>query len=87
MIPDGTGKPESSKTDEEVLTRMIELEMAQQRAVWAQAQARHRTIRTISFLFLALVVIGALLAFFFFFTNVAQERAGAARPEPPAAKP
>lgn len=77
MIPDGDGKSESSKIDSEELTRMIELEMAQQRAGWAAAEARHRRIRTISFLFLALVVMGAMFAFFYFFTQVAQEHPGA----------
>jgi hypothetical protein len=87
MIPDGDGKSESSKTDPEQLTRLIELEMAQQRAAWAQAEARHRKIRTMSFAFLAVVVIGALLAFFLLFTRVSQERPGPGTRAQPAATP
>jgi hypothetical protein len=76
MIPKGDGKSESSKTDAEELTRVIELEMAQNRAAWARTEARNRRIRTFSFAFLAIVVIGALLAFFLLFTRVSQERPG-----------
>jgi len=87
MIPDSGGKSESSKTDPEELTRMIELEMAQQRAAWAGAEARHRKIRTMSFAFLAILVIGALLAFFLLFTRLTQERPTPGTRSQPAATP
>jgi hypothetical protein len=82
MIPDGDGKSESSKADPEELTRIIELEMAQKRAAWAEAEARHRKIRALSLAFLMIVVIGALLAFFLLFTRLTQDRpAPATRPQ------
>jgi len=74
MIPDGEGKPESNKMDPEQMTRLLELELAQKRAAWAQAGARRQKIRTASFLFLALIVLGALVAFFLLFTRLTQER-------------
>ena len=81
MIPDGEGKPESNKMDPEQATRLLELELAQKRATWAQAGARRQKIRTASFLFLALIILGAVAAFFLLFTRLTQERsAPGARP-------
>jgi hypothetical protein len=74
MISDGDGKPESKKTDAEELARRLEIELAQKRAAWAETGARYRRIRAASLLFLALVVMGALFAFFFLFTHLTQER-------------
>lgn len=74
MIPDGDGKSESDKIDPEQLTRMLDIELAQKRAGWAEAGARYHRIRTVSLLFLAIVVIGSLLAFFFMYTRLTQER-------------
>jgi hypothetical protein len=56
------------------MTRLLELELAQKREAWAQAGARRQKIRTASFLFLALIVLGALVAFFLLFTRLTQER-------------
>jgi type VI protein secretion system component VasF len=74
MIPDGEGKPESNKMDPEQMTRLLELELAQKREAWAQAGARRQKIRTASFLFLAIIVLGAMVAFFLLFTRLTQER-------------
>lgn len=74
MISDGDGKPESNKIDPEELARRLEIELAQKRAEWAKTGVRYRGIRTASMLFLAFVVIAALLAFFFMFTRLTQER-------------
>lgn len=83
MIPDGEGKPESNKMDPEQVTRLLELELAQKRAAWAEAGARRQKVRTASFLFLALIVLGALVAFFLLFTRLSQERSGStAHPSP-----
>jgi hypothetical protein len=85
MIPEGDGKSEFDKSDPEQLTRMIELEMAQQRAAWTEAEGRHRKIRAMSLAFLVLIVIGGLLAFFLLFTRFAQEHpAPTSRSEPTA---
>ena len=60
MNPHGDRKPEP--VDPEHLLRMLDLEMIQQRAIWKQASARRKSVRAISFLFLFVVVLGALLA-------------------------
>ena len=70
-----------NEMDPEQVTRLLELELAQKRGAWAQAGARRQKIRTVSFLFLALIVLGALAAFFLLFTRLTQERSGpGARP-------
>ena len=74
MIPNGDGKPESNKVDPEQLTRLLDMELAQKRTEWTQASTRYQKIRGMSLLFLALIVIGALLALFFLFTRLTQER-------------
>ena len=87
MIPDGDGKSESSKVDPDQIARMLELEMAQKRAEWIAASARHHTIRTISIVFLAIVVMGALLAFFLMFTQLSQQHPGGGTRAQPTATP
>src|SRR3954471_18840568 len=87
MIPDGEGKPESNKMDPEQVTRLFELELAQKRAARAEAGARRQKIRTASFLFLALIVLGALVAFFLLFTRLSQEPPGPAAPPKPTSTP
>jgi len=67
MNPHGDGKPEP--VDPEHLLRMLDLEMVQQRAVWKQASARRKSLRTVSFLFLVLIILGALVAAYFAFSS------------------
>ena len=67
MNPHGDGKPEP--VDPEQMLRMLEIEMMQQRALRNQASARRRTLRTVSFLFLFLVILGAAAAAYFAFTS------------------
>ena len=80
MIPDADGKPESKKIDFDELTRQLDIELALKRAEWTQSGARRRTLRTMSLFFLALVLIGALFAFFFLFTTLPQPRANPGAP-------
>jgi hypothetical protein len=65
MNPHGNGKPEP--TDPEQLVRMLELELAQQRAARQRAGSPYRTFRLASFIFLFAVIVGALLAFYYVF--------------------
>ena len=62
MISDGNGKPESRQSDPEQVMKLLEIELAQKRAEWSQASERYRKMRTASFVFLALVILGALVA-------------------------
>ena len=67
MNSNGESKPEPA--DPEMLLRMVELEMMQKRAARQQASARRNSWRAASFLFLFIVVLGALLAFYFLFSS------------------
>jgi hypothetical protein len=67
MKPDKDGKPEP--IDPETAMRMVELEMMQQRAAREKTGKAYQGLRMISFLFLAIVVLGALFAFFYLFTS------------------
>jgi hypothetical protein len=67
MNPHGDGKPEP--VDPEHTLRMLEIEMMQQRARRKQAGARRSGLRTISFLFLFLVILGGAGAAYYAFTS------------------
>jgi hypothetical protein len=65
MNPRGDGKPEP--TDPDQLLRLIDLELAQKRAARQQAASPYRAFRLASFIFLAAVIIGVALAFYYVF--------------------
>lgn len=75
MISHVPGKPELADNDPEKINQLLELQLAQKRAEWKRANARYRNIRSAGFVFLFIVIIGALLAFFFAFSRVNEERA------------
>ncbi len=70
MIPHVPGKPELADNDPEKISQLLELQLAQKRAEWKRAGARYRTLRSLSFLFLFLVIVGGLFAFFLIFSRV-----------------
>ncbi len=51
------------------LEKLLEIELMQKRTKWKQAKARQGTLRTLSFLFLLLVIVGALAGFYYFFSS------------------
>ena len=67
MNPHGNGKNEP--TDPEQLVRLVELELAQQRAARLRARSPYRAFRLASFIFLFAVIIGAALAFYYVFVS------------------
>ena len=69
MIPDTDGKIESAKNDPGQLARVLELELLQKRAAWQRAHSRYRAIRTLSILFLLIVVAGSVAALFLLFSR------------------
>jgi hypothetical protein len=83
MMPADDGKPKSSNPDD--LARLLEIELIQKRAAWKQSAARYRAIRMASFLFLFLVIMGALLVYFFVFSDLSGNRAP--NPTPASAEP
>ena len=60
-----SGKQEPA--DPEDTVRMLELQLMQQRAARQQAGAPYRGLRAASFIFLFVIILGALLAFYYFF--------------------
>jgi hypothetical protein len=63
------------KDDPDALAKALEMELIMKRASWQKSRARLGTWRTLSFLFLFLVLLGALLAYFYFMTE-ARQRGG-----------
>jgi hypothetical protein len=63
-MPDDDLKPNLPDSSE--AERLLELELMQKRAMWQQTKARRGTLRVLSFLFLFVVVLIALLVFFWF---------------------
>jgi hypothetical protein len=83
MNPKG-GKQEPA--DPEDTVRMLELELMQQRAVRQRAGAPHRGLHVASFIFLFVIILGTLLAFYYFFYlgGLDQVRAHNSPPSPSA---
>lgn len=59
-------RPEAPAADPEALAKALEVELMLKRASWQKAQAKRGTLRALSFAFLLLVILGALLAWFYF---------------------
>jgi hypothetical protein len=66
MNPHGNGKNEP--TDPEQLVRLLDLQLAQQRAA-RQSRTPYRSFRLASFIFLFAVIVGVLLAFYYVFVS------------------
>jgi len=75
------GKSEPTENDPEQLSRLLELELIQKRAAWKNASARHNKLRTASFVFLFILIVASLFAFFVFFSRMNEQRANQ-RPTP-----
>jgi hypothetical protein len=63
-------EPKPSAADPEALAKALELELIVKRASWQRMRVRRGTWRALSFLFLFLVLVGALLAYFYFSTQM-----------------
>ena len=74
MVSDNAKFDGPAANNAEELSRLIEIELIQKRAEWQKAGARRKTIRSVSILFLFVVIMGALLAFYFAFSRVNEER-------------
>ena len=64
----------NSKQETEKLFQMLEVKLGQERATWGKAKSQIRVIRTASFVFLFLLIIGALAAFYFIFMRAQEQR-------------
>jgi hypothetical protein len=83
MNPDTPGKPESEANDPEQLSRLIDLDLVQKRVVWKKSAARRQQVRLASVLFLLLLIVASLFAFFMLFSRANEERG---KPRPAAAR-
>jgi hypothetical protein len=84
MMPADDGKSKSVNSDE--LARLLDIELIQKRAAWKEAGARHRAIRMASFAFLFLIIMAALLVYFFVFSDLSENR-NAPKTAPSSAQP
>ena len=73
-------QPSNLVTDPDALAKLLEMELALKRAGWERTRSRHGAWRALSILFLLLVVVGALVAYFYF--APALSRRGDATPPP-----
>gem|GEM_PF-1977177 len=58
-------RPERSTDDPDALARALEMELRQKRLRWEQNRQRRGAWRALSFLFLLLVIVGALFVWFY----------------------
>jgi len=65
-------EPGPQPTDPEALIRGLELELITKRVSWQKAQAKRNTWRALSLLFFFVVLVGALLAYFYFSTEMSR---------------
>ena len=65
-------EPLLSPADPEALTRGLELELITKRVSWEKMRARRSTWRALSLLFLFVVLVSALLAYFYFSTEMSR---------------
>lgn len=63
-----------SEGEPDALAKALELELQLKRASWQQMRARRGTWRALSLLFLLLVILGALFAFFFLLPQLRQDK-------------
>ena len=75
MMPGIDGKSEPAENDPEKLSRLLELELMQKRVAWKNASARHNKLRTASFAFLFILIVGSLFAFYLLFSCMNEQRA------------
>ena len=70
----GPIQSQSTGSDAEQLSRLLELELIQKRAEWQQVKERKKSRRTLAFVFLFLLFAGCLVGYFFVFNRVNEER-------------
>jgi len=78
MNSNGDGKPEPA--DPEKTLRLLELELMHKRAVRQQAGTPYRGLRAASLFFFVVIVLGALMAFYYVFISGGLEEFRARNP-------
>ncbi len=64
MKPDDNPNPLKPSPAE--IEKLLEIELMQKRASWQRAKAQRNIWRTLSFLFLFVIIVGALVGYFVF---------------------
>ena len=76
-MPERDQPPREPRADDpEALAKELELELMQQRASWQKVSARRGTWRALSILFLLLLGLAALLAYFYFVPELRSRASG-----------
>jgi len=73
-MADDEAKRNRPASDSEEINRLLEIELIQKRAAWQQASSRYKTLKSVSILFLFVVILGALLGFYFVMMRVSENR-------------
>ncbi|MEO5753360.1 MAG: hypothetical protein ABIR38_01490 [Chthoniobacterales bacterium] len=60
--------------DPDILAKMLEIELIAKRAAWERARANRGRWRALSLLFLLVVVLGGIAAWFYFATEMRERR-------------
>lgn len=88
MTSDGNPKSQPEEIDPATIEKLLEIELIQKRAEWKQTKARRGNLRMLSFLFLLVVIVGALVGFFYFFSSGAvNDLRARSTPTPASASP
>ncbi len=74
-------KPDPLPNDPDALAKALEIELMMKRVAWQKATARRGTWRALSVLFLVLILLGALLAYFYFVPALREREKAAAEIE------
>ena len=70
----------NSKQETEKLFQMLEVKLGQERVVWRKAKSQVRVVRLASYIFLFLLITGALAAFYFIFLRAQEQRSNRSEP-------
>lgn len=83
MKEEDAGESKPAEIDPTKLAQSLELELMAKRALWQQANAHRRSLRAVSFIFLFLVIIGAVFAVFYVASLMSSRHVGSGGTPPP----
>ena len=84
MNSNDESKPESRASDDDAMLKALEIELLQKRASWQKARGQRSAWRSASFVFLFIVVMGALFALYYVMTTVPHKPSELPAPTPAA---
>ncbi len=81
MSPSEESKPEPPAADPDALAKALEIELILKRAQWQKARSRRGTWLALSVLCLLLVIMGGLVAWFYFASELSHRGESTPRSE------